>query len=117
MEDQLKHAALEYHRLPTPGKIAVVPTKGLFNQRDLALAYSPGVAYACKAIEADPDYIDAHMKFVQTVFDKIVDRDDGNFQRTEALALGLGERQPKDFAASVNTPEVARPRGRARPAC
>ncbi len=54
MEDQLKHAALEYHRLPTPGKISVVPTKGLFNQRDLALAYSPGVAYACKAIEADP---------------------------------------------------------------
>jgi malate dehydrogenase (oxaloacetate-decarboxylating)(NADP+) len=54
MEEQLKHAALEYHRLPTPGKISVVPTKGLFNQRDLALAYSPGVAYACKAIEADP---------------------------------------------------------------
>src|SRR5215475_12993497 len=54
MEDQLKHAALEYHRLPTPGKISVVPTKGLFNQRDLALAYSPGVAYACKAIEANP---------------------------------------------------------------
>jgi malate dehydrogenase (oxaloacetate-decarboxylating)(NADP+) len=54
MDEQLKHAALEYHRLPTPGKISVVPTKGLFNQRDLALAYSPGVAYACKAIEADP---------------------------------------------------------------
>jgi len=54
MEEQLKHAALEYHRLPTPGKISVVPTKGLFNQRDLALAYSPGVAYACKAIEAEP---------------------------------------------------------------
>src|SRR6476661_441553 len=54
MEEQLKAAALEYHRLPTPGKISVVPTKGLFNQRDLALAYSPGVAYACKAIEADP---------------------------------------------------------------
>ena len=54
MEEQLKAAALEYHRLPTPGKISVVPTKGLINQRDLALAYSPGVAYACKAIEADP---------------------------------------------------------------
>ena len=54
MEEQLKHAALEYHRLPTPGKISVVPTKQLFTQRDLALAYSPGVAYACKAIEADP---------------------------------------------------------------
>jgi malate dehydrogenase (oxaloacetate-decarboxylating)(NADP+) len=54
MEDQLKAAALEYHTQPTPGKISVVPTKGLTNQRDLALAYSPGVAYACKAIEADP---------------------------------------------------------------
>ncbi len=54
MEEQLKAAALEYHAVPTPGKISVVPTKGLTNQRDLALAYSPGVAYACKAIEADP---------------------------------------------------------------
>jgi malate dehydrogenase (oxaloacetate-decarboxylating)(NADP+) len=54
MEEQLKQAAIEYHALPTPGKISVVPTKGLTNQRDLALAYSPGVAYACKAIEADP---------------------------------------------------------------
>jgi malate dehydrogenase (oxaloacetate-decarboxylating)(NADP+) len=54
MEEQLKAAAMEYHRLPTPGKISVVPTKGLINQRDLALAYSPGVAYACKAIEANP---------------------------------------------------------------
>jgi len=54
MEEQLKIAALEYHRFPTPGKISVVPTKGLITQRDLALAYSPGVAYACKVIEADP---------------------------------------------------------------
>ena len=54
MEEQLKAAALEYHARPTPGKISVFPTKGLTNQRDLALAYSPGVAYACKAIEADP---------------------------------------------------------------
>jgi malate dehydrogenase (oxaloacetate-decarboxylating)(NADP+) len=54
MEERLKAAALEYHAQPTPGKISVVPTKGLTNQRDLALAYSPGVAYACKAIEADP---------------------------------------------------------------
>ncbi len=50
----LEIAAIEYHELPTPGKISVVPTKGLTNQRDLALAYSPDVAYACKAIEADP---------------------------------------------------------------
>jgi malate dehydrogenase (oxaloacetate-decarboxylating)(NADP+) len=49
----LSTAALEYHEFPTPGKIAVVPTKGLTNQRDLALAYSPGVAAACDAIVAD----------------------------------------------------------------
>jgi malate dehydrogenase (oxaloacetate-decarboxylating)(NADP+) len=50
----LAAAALEYHASPTPGKIAVVPTKSLTNQRDLALAYSPGVAAACDAIVADP---------------------------------------------------------------
>jgi malate dehydrogenase (oxaloacetate-decarboxylating)(NADP+) len=50
----LTAAALEYHAYPTPGKISVVPTKGLTNQRDLALAYSPGVAAACNAIVADP---------------------------------------------------------------
>jgi malate dehydrogenase (oxaloacetate-decarboxylating)(NADP+) len=53
-DNNLMAAAIEYHEKPTPGKISVVPTKGLTNQRDLALAYSPGVAYACKAIEADP---------------------------------------------------------------
>ena len=51
---ELSAAALEYHEFPTPGKIAVVPTKCLTNQRDLALAYSPGVAAACDAIVADP---------------------------------------------------------------
>jgi malate dehydrogenase (oxaloacetate-decarboxylating)(NADP+) len=50
----LREAALEYHRYPTPGKIAVQPTKDLGNQIDLALAYSPGVAYACHAIVDDP---------------------------------------------------------------
>ena len=54
MDQRLREAALEYHRLPTPGKISVTPTKGLSNQRDLALAYSPGVAAACEAIVADP---------------------------------------------------------------
>ncbi len=54
MDEQLRIAALEYHRQPTPGKISVTPTKGLINQRDLALAYSPGVAAACNAIAADP---------------------------------------------------------------
>jgi malate dehydrogenase (oxaloacetate-decarboxylating)(NADP+) len=55
MDEQLRIAALEYHRLPTPGKISVTPTKALINQRDLALAYSPGVAAACDAIAADPN--------------------------------------------------------------
>lgn len=51
---QLRQAALEYHELPTPGKISVTPTKPLTNQRDLALAYSPGVAAACEEIVAKP---------------------------------------------------------------
>ena len=51
---ELKQAALHYHRHPTPGKLAVVATKQLANQRDLALAYSPGVAAACEAIVDDP---------------------------------------------------------------
>ena len=50
----LRDAALDYHRSPTRGKISVVPTKALLNQRDLSLAYSPGVAYACTAIADDP---------------------------------------------------------------
>ncbi|HLY55360.1 MAG TPA: malic enzyme-like NAD(P)-binding protein, partial [Stellaceae bacterium] len=54
MPDDLRQAALEYHRVPTPGKISVTPTKPLGTQRDLALAYSPGVAEACLAIVADP---------------------------------------------------------------
>jgi len=54
MTQDLREAALEYHRLPVPGKIAIVATKPVANQRDLALAYSPGVAEACNAIVADP---------------------------------------------------------------
>jgi len=53
-EQALCDAALEYHRSPVRGKIAVKPTKPLSNQRDLSLAYSPAVAYACLAIEEDP---------------------------------------------------------------
>ena len=53
-EKALRDAALDYHRLPRPGKISVTPTKGLINQLDLSLAYSPGVAYACTAIAEDP---------------------------------------------------------------
>ncbi|QOY92735.1 NADP-dependent malic enzyme [Massilia sp. UMI-21] len=53
-DSQLRADALEYHRSPTRGKIEVVATKPLSNQRDLSLAYSPGVAYACEEIAADP---------------------------------------------------------------
>ncbi|HEX9174109.1 MAG TPA: malic enzyme-like NAD(P)-binding protein, partial [Telluria sp.] len=53
-DSQLRRDALDYHRSPTRGKIEVVATKPLSNQRDLSLAYSPGVAYACEAIAADP---------------------------------------------------------------
>ncbi len=55
MEKDLRAAALEYHLYPTPGKISVQPTKALTNQHDLALAYSPGVAFACEAIVENPD--------------------------------------------------------------
>ena len=53
-EKLLRDAAMDYHRAPTAGKISVTPTKGLTNQHDLALAYSPGVAYACLAIRDNP---------------------------------------------------------------
>ncbi|MEO8713609.1 MAG: malic enzyme-like NAD(P)-binding protein, partial [Acetobacteraceae bacterium] len=55
MDDDFRRAALDYHRLPRPGKLAIQPTKRMATQRDLALAYSPGVAAACEAIVADPD--------------------------------------------------------------
>jgi malate dehydrogenase (oxaloacetate-decarboxylating)(NADP+) len=51
---ELKKAALEYHEFPTPGKLAIMATKGLTNQRDLALAYSPGVAAPCEEIVENP---------------------------------------------------------------
>src|SRR5580704_2449905 len=54
IEEEIKQAALDYHRLPVPGKISLAPTKSLVNQRDLSLAYSPGVAYASLAIKDDP---------------------------------------------------------------
>lgn len=53
MSEHLKQAALDYHLNPTPGKLAIKATKPLANQQDLALAYSPGVAYACQEIEED----------------------------------------------------------------
>jgi malate dehydrogenase (oxaloacetate-decarboxylating)(NADP+) len=54
LPEELRQAALEYHRLPRPGKIKVTPTTSLLNQRELSLAYSPGVAAACEAIVDDP---------------------------------------------------------------
>ena len=53
-KEHLKEAALNYHQRPFPGKISVTPTKALTSQRDLSLAYSPGVAYACTEIEQQP---------------------------------------------------------------
>ncbi len=54
MQENLRKSALEYHEAGRPGKISVTPTKQLSNQRDLALAYSPGVAAACEEIVSDP---------------------------------------------------------------
>jgi malate dehydrogenase (oxaloacetate-decarboxylating)(NADP+) len=54
MDERIRAAALEYHRVPRPGKISIAPTKALNNQSDLSLAYSPGVAAACDEIVADP---------------------------------------------------------------
>jgi malate dehydrogenase (oxaloacetate-decarboxylating)(NADP+) len=55
MDEDFRKAALEYHRYPRPGKLAIEATKRMTTQRDLSLAYSPGVAAACEAIKADPD--------------------------------------------------------------
>ncbi|WP_421995243.1 NADP-dependent malic enzyme [Roseococcus sp.] len=55
MDEDFRRAALDYHRFPRPGKLTIEPTKRMASQRDLALAYSPGVAAACEEIAADPD--------------------------------------------------------------
>jgi malate dehydrogenase (oxaloacetate-decarboxylating)(NADP+) len=55
MKDDLRQAALDYHQFPIPGKLTIVPTKDMATQRDLALAYSPGVAVPCEEIEKDPN--------------------------------------------------------------
>lgn len=70
MSESFKEEALRFHRYPTAGKISVVPTKTLANQRDLSLAYSPGVAYACEAIQADPlqaDYLTSRANLVAVI--------------------------------------------------
>ena len=66
----LKSDALHFHRYPTAGKIEVNPTKSLVNQRDLSLAYSPGVAFACEEIQADPlqaDYLTSRANLVAVI--------------------------------------------------
>ncbi len=57
MADNLKETSLRYHRENTPGKMEIIPTKPLANQRDLSKAYSPGVAFACEAIVEDPEEV------------------------------------------------------------
>ncbi|MEP0657869.1 MAG: NADP-dependent malic enzyme, partial [Roseobacter sp.] len=57
MAEELKEAALYFHKYPRPGKLTVEATKPLATQRDLSLAYSPGVAYACMAIAEDPNEV------------------------------------------------------------
>ena len=54
MSDDFRQTALDYHKFPIPGKLTIVPTKDMATQRDLALAYSPGVAAPCEEIAADP---------------------------------------------------------------
>lgn len=53
-EAEFRKAALNYHRFPKPGKVEVIPSKPVSDQRDLSLAYSPGVAYPCEEIKANP---------------------------------------------------------------
>ena len=65
MDESLKQNALDYHRRSPPGKISVLPTKQLTNQRDLALAYSPGVAAACEEIVRDPACVDGMLALWQ----------------------------------------------------
>lgn len=70
MSNSLKEEALRFHRFPVAGKISVTPTKTLDNQRDLSLAYSPGVAYACQAIEEDPlqaDFLTSRANLVAVI--------------------------------------------------
>ena len=88
MDEDFRKAALDYHRLPRPGKLAVEPTKRMATQRDLALAYSPGVAAACQAIAADPDAAIALL------------REHGE----DACAIGRIEAADGPATAAVHTP-------------
>jgi len=111
----LRDAAREYHRGPTRGKISITPTKPLSNQRDLSLAYSPGVAYPCLDIQADPA-----LAFEYTSKANLV----GVITNGTAV-LGLGDiarsRASRDGRQGLPVQEVRRHRrvrhraGRARP--
>ena len=61
MPRTLDDSALYYHRQDPPGKLAIVATKPLANQVDLSLAYSPGVAAACRAIAEDAEHVVTHL--------------------------------------------------------
>ena len=70
LPENLKEEALRFHRFPTYGKISIKPTKPLVNQRDLSLAYSPGVAYACEEIVRDPiqaDFLTSRSNLVAVI--------------------------------------------------
>ena len=69
MDEDFRKAALDYHRLPRPGKLAIEPTKRMATQRDLALAYSPGVAAACLEIKADPHTVQIPVIMLTTTDD------------------------------------------------
>src|SRR3569832_2048920 len=84
--ESLRHAALAYHELPTPGKLSVVPSKKLTNQHDLALAYSPGVAIACEEIAADPLAAQPVMEGKAVLFKK--------FTNLDVFDIEINERDP-----------------------
>ena len=90
-EEKLRSAALEYHESPTPGKISIAPTKALSNQRDLSLAYSPGVAYACTAIHDDPTLAARYTARANLV------AVDGSYDDVNRLCAELGGKYPWAF--------------------
>src|SRR6266508_797770 len=111
MEEQLRRDALEYHRLPTFGKISVTPTKSLVNQRDLALAYSPGVAYACLAIKDDPNEaatVTSRANLVAVITNGSAVLGRGNISGLAGIAvfdIEINEIDPEKIVDIVTSPE------------
>ena len=105
-----------YHRLPRPGKLAIEPTKRMATQRDLALAYSPGVAAACEAINADPDTAHDY-----TARGNLVARDLQRHRRARPRQYRRARRQAGDGGQGRPVQEIRRHRrvrhrgGRRRP--